>query len=45
MKNRSQRYDVYRTRPRYGYEYTKYKMHQNMMMVICNKQQLSNIRS
>ena len=38
MKNRSYRYDINRTRPRHGY-----KMCLNLMMVICNRQHLSNI--
>ena len=43
IKNRSPRYDINRTRQRHGYEYTKYKMYLSMMIVIWNKQQLSNI--
>ena len=43
MKNRSHRYDINRTRLRHGYKYTKYKMCLSMMMVMCNKQHLSNI--
>ena len=27
-KNRSDKYDINRRRPRYGHEYTKYKMYQ-----------------
>ena len=42
VKNRSQRYDIYRTWPRHGNEYTKYKIRLSMMMVKCNKQHLSN---
>ena len=50
MKNRSHRYDINRTRPRYNKrickdKYTKYKMCFSMMMVTCNKQHLSNIWS
>ena len=41
MTNRSNRYDI--NRPRHGYEYTEYKMCLSMMMVMCNKQHLSNI--
>ena len=41
MKNRSHRYDINRTRPRHGYEYTKYKMCFSMMIVMCNKQKLN----
>ena len=29
MKNRSQRYDINRTRPRHGHRYTKYKCQYN----------------
>ena len=43
LKNRSDRYDMHRTRPRHGYEYTKYKMCLSIMLFICNKQHLSNI--
>ena len=43
MKNRSQRYDTNRPRPRHGPKYTKYKMCPNIIMVICIKQHLSNI--
>ena len=45
MKTRSHRYDVNRTRPRHGYEDTMYKMCFSVMMVMCNKQHLSNIWS
>ena len=41
MKNRSHRYDINRTRPRHGYEYTKYEMCFSMMIVMCNKQKLN----
>ena len=41
--NRSHRYDTNRTRPIHGFEYNKYKMCLSMMMVMCNKQHLSNI--
>ena len=34
--------DMNRTGPRHGYECSKYKMCLSMMMVICNKQHLSN---
>ena len=44
MKNRLCRYDMNRPRPRYGHKYTKHKMCQRKMMVICIKQHLSNIR-
>ena len=42
-ENRSRRYNINRTRPRHGYEYTKFKMCLGKMMVTCNKQHLSNI--
>ena len=45
MKNRSQRYDINRPRPRHGHKYTKYEMCLSKMMVICIKQQLSNNKS
>ena len=38
MKNRSQRYNIYRRRPRHGHKYTKYKVCLSIMMVICIKQ-------
>ena len=44
MKNRSNRYDINRTRPKHGYKYTKYKICLSMKTV-CNKQHLSNIWS
>ena len=37
------RYDINRARPRHRHKYTKYKMCLNVMMVICIRQQLSNI--
>ena len=43
MKNRSQGYDINRTRPRYGHGYTKYKMCLGTMMVTYMMQHLSNI--
>ena len=43
MRNRSNRYDINITRPRQGYEYTKYKIFLSMMMVMCNKQHLRNM--
>ena len=43
MANRSQRYDIYRLRPKHGPKYTKYKMHLSILMVTCFKQHLSNI--
>ena len=45
MKNRSQRYEINRTRPRHGHKYTKYKFCLGTMMAICIKQHLSNIQS
>ena len=42
MKNRSHRYDIYRPKPRHDYKYSKYKMCLSMMMVVSNKQHLSN---
>ena len=42
IKNRSQSYDINRTRPRHESKYTKYKMCFSIMMVICMKQHLSN---
>ena len=45
MKNVSHRYNVSRTRSRHGQKYTKYKMSLSTMMVMCNKQGLSNIWS
>ena len=45
MKNRSQRNDMNRVRPRHGHKYTKYKMCLSIVMVICIKQRLSKIWS
>ena len=45
MKNRSHRYNINRTTPRHGQKYTKYRMCLSMVMVMCNKQHLSNIWS
>ena len=42
MKKRSHRYDIYRSRPRHGHKYTKYKMCLSKMIVICIKQHLKN---
>ena len=42
MKNRSQRYDISRPRPRNGQKYTKYNMFRDNL-VICIKQHLRNI--
>ena len=44
-KNKSQRFDIDRHRPRHGHKYTKYKMCLSIMVVICIKQHLSNISS
>ena len=44
MKNRSQRYDVNRLRPRHGHRYNERKICLSMM-IICIKQHLSNIWS
>ena len=44
MKNRSQKYDLNRSRPTHGPKYTKYKVCLGIM-VICIKQHLSNIWS
>ena len=43
MKNRSQRYGIYRPRPRHGHKHIKYKIRFSIMMVTCIKQHLSNI--
>ena len=43
MKNRLQRYNINRPRPRNGHKYTKYKMCLGIMMVICIKKHVSNI--
>ena len=43
MKNKSQRYDINRARPRHRHKYTAHKMCLSLMMVICIKQHLSNI--
>ena len=42
-EKRWHRYDINRHRLRHGCKYTKYKMCLTIMMVICIKQQLSNI--
>ena len=44
-KNRLQRYDMNRARPRHGGKCTKYKMCLTTRMVLCIKQHLSNIWS
>ena len=43
MKNRSYRYDINRPGFRHGRKYSKYKKCPSMMMLVCNKQHLSNI--
>ena len=43
IKNRSHRYDINRSRRRYGPKYTKCKMCLSIMMAIYMKQHLSNI--
>ena len=43
MKNRSHRYDINRPRSRNGHKHSKYKTCFSMMMLICIKQNLSNI--
>ena len=45
MKNRSQRYDINKLRPRQGHKHTKYKMCVSMMMIVCIKKHLNNIWS
>ena len=43
MKNRLQIYEINRPRHRHGHKYTKYKMSQYNMMIVCIKQHLNNI--
>ena len=43
MKNRSHSYDINRPRTILGHSYTRYKMCLNIMVVICIKENLSNI--
>ena len=43
MKSRSQGNDINRPMPRHGYEYIKYKMCLNIIMVSGVKQHLNNI--
>ena len=45
IKNKSHRYDINRPMSRHGHKYSKYKKCLVMMMLICIKQHLSNIRS
>ena len=42
MKNRWYSYDSIGPRARHGQKYTKYKMCLSIMMVVCNKQQISS---
>ena len=43
MKSISHRYNINRPRPRHEHKYTKYKIFNSTMLVICIKQHLSNI--
>ena len=43
MKNRSYRYIIKKTKSRHGYKYTKYQVCLSIMMVMCDKQHISNI--
>ena len=43
MKNRSHRCDIYRLWSRHGHRYSKYKKSLSMTMLLCIKQNLSNI--
>ena len=45
LKNRSHRYNMKKINPRHGYGNNKYKIRLSMIMVMCNKQHLSNIWS
>ena len=45
MKNRSQRCNITRPRPRHGHKYTKYKLCLSIMMAICVKQQLTTFEA
>ena len=45
MKKRSHKYNINRTWPEHGYEYTKYKICLSVMMVMSNKQHLCNFWS
>ena len=44
-KNGLHRYDINRTKQTHGHKHTKYKICLSIMMVMCNKQHLSNIWS
>ena len=43
LENRPHRYDLNRFRLRYGYKYTKYKVCLGLIIVMCNKQHISNM--
>ena len=43
MKKRLDRYDTNRPKSRYGNKYSKYKKCLSMMMLLCIKENLSNI--
>ena len=45
MKNSLHKYEINKPRPRHGHKYTKHKICDNRMMVICIKQHLSNTES
>ena len=45
MKNISHSYDISGSRSKRGQNYSKYKKRLTMMVLICIKQHLSNIRS
>ena len=45
IKNRSQKFDINRPKPRHGPQKPKYKMYLSIMMFICIKQHLSYIRN
>ena len=45
MKKRLDRYDINRPKSRYGNKYSKYKKCLSMMMLLCIKENLSNIWS
>ena len=45
MKNRSQKHDIDKPRPRYGHKYAKYQMWLSIMIVLCTKQHHSNFEA
>ena len=45
MKNRSHRYDINKPSSRYGLKHSEHKTCLSMMVLICTKLHLSNIRS